>query len=149
MPINTDLSPFPYLDDFDPTKDFYKLLFRPGVAVQVRELNQLQTILQTQIERFGLNIFKLGTIVDGCSFNFYRNYNYVKLVDNTQAGVTVDPSLYVGMFANNANGLIAYIINYADGFEAAAPDLKTIFVNLINSGESGEDANFTPGDLLT
>jgi hypothetical protein len=149
MPINTDLSISPYNDNYDPKKDFYKILFRPGVSVQVRELNQLQTLVQAQIERFGLNIFKQGTIVDGCSFNFHKHYNYVKLVDNTQKGTTVDPSLYVGMFANNANGLVAYVINSVDGFEAAAPDLKTIYVNLINSGTSGQDEGFTPGDLLT
>ena len=71
MPINTDLSISPYFDDDNQTKDFYKILFRPGVSVQVRELNQLQTLLQRQIERFGLNIFKQGTIVDGCNFNFF------------------------------------------------------------------------------
>jgi len=33
----------PYFDDFDPTKKFYRILFRPGRAVQARELTQLQT----------------------------------------------------------------------------------------------------------
>jgi len=65
MPIQTDLSVSPYFDDYDDQKDFYKILFRPGVAVQARELNQLQTILQKQIERFGNHVFKQGTIIDG------------------------------------------------------------------------------------
>ena len=45
----------PYFDDFDPTKKFYRILFRPGRAVQARELTQLQTTLQNQIEIFGKN----------------------------------------------------------------------------------------------
>ena len=49
MPIQTDLSVSPYFDDFDENKDYYRVLFKPGVAVQVRELNQLQSILQKQI----------------------------------------------------------------------------------------------------
>ena len=36
---------FPYYDDFDEDKNFKRILFRPGYAVQARELTQLQTIL--------------------------------------------------------------------------------------------------------
>ena len=43
--------------------DFYRVLFRPGFAVQARELTTLQTILQNQIEQFGNHFFKEGTIV--------------------------------------------------------------------------------------
>jgi hypothetical protein len=39
----------PYFDDFDATKNFQRILFRPSYSVQTRELNQLQTILQDQI----------------------------------------------------------------------------------------------------
>ena len=46
MGLQTDLNLAPYYDDYDETKDFYRILFRPGVAVQVRELNQLQSIIQ-------------------------------------------------------------------------------------------------------
>ena len=42
-----------------------KLLFRPGRAVQARELTQLQTILQRQIEITGNQLFKDGTLVQG------------------------------------------------------------------------------------
>ena len=39
------------LDDFDETKNYHRVLFRPGYAVQARELTQLQTALQAQIDR--------------------------------------------------------------------------------------------------
>ena len=81
MPLQTNLNVSPYFDDFDENKNFYKIMFQPGVAVQARELNQLQTILQNQIERFGDNIFKKGTIVDGCNITFVPALNYVKLRD--------------------------------------------------------------------
>ena len=64
MPINTDLNVSPYFDDYNEKDDYYKILFKPGVAVQVRELNQLQTILQKQIERFGDNIFNRGSKIN-------------------------------------------------------------------------------------
>ena len=81
MPIETDLSIDPYYDDFDETKNFHKILFRPAVPVQARELTQLQTILQNQIERFGDNIFVEGTVIQGCNFNFDSQLDYVKLPD--------------------------------------------------------------------
>lgn len=56
---------FPYHDDFNEDKNFHRILFRPGKGVQGRELTQIQTILQNQIERFGNHIFKNGSSVLG------------------------------------------------------------------------------------
>ena len=60
-----DFNGQPYYDDFDETKKFYRILFKPGYAVQARELTQLQTQLQDQIKKFGNSIFKDGTVVLG------------------------------------------------------------------------------------
>ena len=135
MPIKTNLNVYPYYDDYDPNKDFYRVLFKPGVSVQMRELNQLQTILQAQIERFGDNVFKRGTIISGCNFQFYTPYPYVKLPDTQTDGTPVTPDVYLGKFAlDEATGLKAYITNYVDGYELSDPDLKTIYVTYVNSG---------------
>ena len=64
MPINTNLNQAPYFDDFDQENQYYRVLFKPGFAVQARELTQLQTQLQNQVEQFGDNIFKEGRIVN-------------------------------------------------------------------------------------
>lgn len=138
----------PYNNDFNVDKEYYELLFKPSVAVQVRELNALQTQIQTQIERFGDNIFKSGTIVSGCNFSFYPTYNFVKLLDNDTSGATIDPSLFVNLFVLNSDNLQAYVTNFQEGFESTDPNLKTIFVNYINSGDSGNTA-FSAGDILT
>lgn len=50
----------PFFDDYSEDKQFYRMLFRPGYAVQARELTQLQTILQEQVRRHGDHIFKEG-----------------------------------------------------------------------------------------
>ena len=56
----------PYYDDFDETKNYHRILFRPGYAVQARELTQLQTALQAQIDRYGQYAFKDGSrVLDG------------------------------------------------------------------------------------
>ena len=55
----------PYYDDFDPDKKFLKVLFKPGLPLQAREVSQIQSILQSQIERFGTHTFKNGSVVLG------------------------------------------------------------------------------------
>jgi hypothetical protein len=41
MTQKTDLNVSPYYDDFDEEKNFQNILFRPGFAVQARELSQI------------------------------------------------------------------------------------------------------------
>ena len=79
MAQKTDLNINPYYDDFDENKNFYKVLFKAGKPVQVRELTTLQSILQNQVESFGSNIFKEGSIVIPGSLTFDGQYSAVKL----------------------------------------------------------------------
>ena len=65
MAQKKDLNISPYYDDFDPSKNFYKVLFKPGFPVQARELTGLQSILQNQVEDFCSHIFNVGCIVNG------------------------------------------------------------------------------------
>ena len=51
--LTTDFNVSPYHDDFDEAKKFFKILYRPAFSVQARELTQLQTILQEQINKIG------------------------------------------------------------------------------------------------
>ena len=63
MAQKTDLNVAPYYDDFDKTDNFNRVLFRPGFAIQARELTQLQSNLQNQIESHGSHIFEEGAMV--------------------------------------------------------------------------------------
>ncbi len=83
--LETDLEQSPYFDDFDFEKGYNRILFKPSVPVQARELTQLQSILQKQIEIFGQNVFKDGTIISGCAF-VQMPLHYVKVEDRNQAG---------------------------------------------------------------
>ena len=65
-----ELQAAPYYDDFEKEKGYYRILFRPGTAVQARELTQLQTQIKNQIEQFGDHIFQHGSVVvPGNSFS--------------------------------------------------------------------------------
>lgn len=149
MPIQTDLNVSPYFDDYDEKKDYYKILFRPSTAVQIREINQLQTILQKQIERFGDNVYKRGTIIDGCNFIFHNPLPYVKINDVETDNTPVNVTGFKGYFVKNIDGLIAQIVETSAGFESSTPNLNTLFLKYTNHGNSGSKTAFEPNQILT
>ena len=96
----TDLNVSPYYDDFDVNDNFHRVLFRPGFAVQARELTTLQSILQNQIERHGRHMFKEGSLVVPGQFGYNNEYYAVKL-QSTYNSVAI--SNYLQQYAENSN----------------------------------------------
>jgi hypothetical protein len=88
MPINFNINP--YYDDYDREKDFLRILFRPGYAVQARELTQLQTIIQNQMGEFGTGIYREGSIVYGAQSSINNGAKYIVLQEQLD---NVDVSL--------------------------------------------------------
>ena len=146
MALNLNVSP--YYDDFDDTKNFNRVLFRPGYAVQARELTQLQTLLQSQIGKFGDHIFKNGSVVKGCEFKLDSERAFVKIAD---AGVDNDLlANYLGDTVTGATtGITAVIIDTATGTEAESPDLKTLYLRYTSGDGSTTAVHFSGGETLT
>ena len=88
MSQKTNLNVSPYYDDFDANQNFYRVLFRPGFPVQSRELTTLQSILQNQIESFGNNIFKDGSVVIPGNITYNSLYYAIKL-NPTHVGLSL------------------------------------------------------------
>jgi len=63
--IETNFNTDPYYDDWVKSKGFLRILFKPGTAVQARELTQLQTILGDQISQLADNSMVEGTVIRG------------------------------------------------------------------------------------
>ena len=162
MPINKNLNQAPYFDDYDAEKQFYRVMFKPGYAIQARELTQLQTMLQNQVESFGDNIFKEGSIVKGCNFTELDDLQFVKLNDGpvgfnaeayisgaaveTLAGQEVELD-YVYEVTGASSGLKAEIVQAAKGFQTRPPNLNTFFINYTNIGNAGQ-TQFQAGESL-
>jgi len=108
MPASTDFNVAPYWDSFNVDNDFYRVLFRPGFAVQARELTTLQTILQNQIEQFGNHIFKEGAIVIPGSVAYDDNYFAVKLQSTFGTPTPVAISTYIEQYAAGTHNSIIY-----------------------------------------
>jgi len=149
MALQTDLNVFPYYDDYDPDKNFYRVLFKPGVAVQARELNQLQTILQSQIEKFGDNIFKRGTIIEGCNIIRHPVLPYVKIKDIETDGTQLSVTAYEGLSIRNSSNLTGYIVKTVAGFESRSPNLNTLYIKYNSSGTDSNTSTFAASETLT
>ena len=87
MPQKTNLNVSPYYEDFDAKKNFYKILFRPGYSIQGRELTQVQSILQNQVESFGKYAFKQGELVIPGEVGLNTKLDYVKLSSVSEVAV--------------------------------------------------------------
>src|SRR5690349_18789298 len=114
----TDFNTNPYYDDYDADKGFYRILYKPGQAVQARELTQMQTMHQAQIDRFAEHIFKEGSLVSGGMFAIDKNIDYVKINDTDNIGNPISLNNYVGSVITGAtNNITAYVVAVADGSE--------------------------------
>ena len=89
----TDLNVSPYYDDFDEADNFHRVLFRPGYAIQARELTQLQSILQNQVERHGNHMFKEGSIVIPGQLSYSDDFPTLQLTSSF-ADEEIDPSQF-------------------------------------------------------
>lgn len=155
MGIETDLNNSPYFDDFDEAKNFHRILFRPGYSVQARELTQLQSILQNQVERFASEVVVDGAIISGCSLKVL-SVEYVKLRDKNAANgdVILLSNFYEnGVIANatvvgTTSGVTAQLIDARDGSEVGAPNYLTIFVDYTNSGTDNATKTFADNEEL-
>ena len=83
MPSPTDFNLSPYYDDFNESKKFHRILFRPSFAVQARELTQSQSILQNQVERVSDHLFEKGAMVIPGNVTIDIHYEAVKLTSFT------------------------------------------------------------------
>lgn len=154
MPSNFDpsiqnlMAAAPFFDDFEETKNYYKVLFRPAVAVQARELNQQQTILQNQISEFASTIYKNGSVVEGCSIEYIPDLEWVAVADyfyDNSALAQNDPALTNSVVVGNTSGVQAYVVATQAGFASQVPG--KFFIRYTAPGSNGI-SKFIPGEYL-
>jgi len=144
MTINFNTEP--YYDDFSEDSKFYRILYRPGYAVQARELTQMQTILQNQISRFGDHVFKEGAMVIPGQTAIDNEVGYIKL-ESTFGGVLTDTIIenFLGLTIQNSSGLQAEVIYFT---KSSGADPSALYVRYKNSGDNNTTRVFADGDVI-
>lgn len=138
----------PYNDDFDPNNNYHRILFRPGRAVQARELTQSQTILQDQISSFASAIYSQNTPISGGKVTINLKCNYIKL--NTQyLGVDVIAGDYLNKIITDPTGtVLAKVIATAEGVVNGTTivEYPTLIVNYLSGIQFTDEMVITPTD---
>lgn len=148
--MTIDLNKTPYYDDFDEKKNYLKLLFKAGLPVQARELNQIQSLLQKQIGIFADHVFANGSKVSNCRTSIvYRNY--VRLLDvyaDTQEQVDVEQFDSTYRVIGEVSKVEAQLVK---GTNKNIDDPATLFVVYDKTGEyDGEEkTEFMAGEDLS
>ena len=129
MAINLNTNP--YYDDFNSEKNYVQVLFKPSLPVQARELTQLQTILNRQIEKFGNHIFANGSIViPGNSFlDTNARFIVVKQHNAVPFSSFTKNKILVGL-TTGVRAIIRHIEDLGNNLR--------IYVNYISAGTNGE-----------
>jgi hypothetical protein len=141
------------LDDFDETKNFHRILFRPGYSVQARELTQLQTALQAQIDRHGQYSFKDGSRVVNGKVTLNVEYDFIKITStaftptiNSYSGAAQIPDNYltefVGTTITSASGVTAVVQAVIAEDLAGSGDPATLYVKYTGSGTNNTTSTF-------
>ena len=147
MAQNTDLNVSPYYDDYDETKNFHRILFRPSNAIQARELTQLQSILQNQVERFGNHVFEEGSLVMGGTITVNTLYEAVKVnAANPNGSGTATAETYrvasVGKyFRGKTSDVVGKVINSTAATSSGDP--LTLYVTYVKANADSSTTTYS------
>jgi len=146
MAIDTSVSP--YFDDYTEDKNFHKVLFKPGVAIQSRELNQTQTIFQNQIKRIGDYLYTDGQKVTGAKPSVNLDARTVRILNKDTTNSTIDITLFKDKYVTSKNTDVVGLVEFV--FEQNDPtigDLPSIVISLKRFNEAN-NGFFPEKDIL-
>ena len=151
MPQETNLNVAPYFDDFDTQSNYYKVLFKPAYPVQARELNNLQSILQDQVENVGNHFFKEGAKVIPGQTTYLSSFSAVQ-IEPQFTGLPV--STYLDQLINKTltgrrSGVTAKVVKYLTDSESERGNY-TLYVDYVESGtDSSSTKEFFDNEILS
>ena len=150
MPQQTNLNVSPYFDDFNVNDNYYKVLFKPGQPIQARELTNLQSILQNQVEQFGNHIFKEGSVVIPGQISLDNPFHAVEIESEFN---NLPISLYFNEILNTTirgslSGVSAKVVYVLDK-NLSERNNYTLYIQYLESGGAEfENKVFFDGETL-
>jgi hypothetical protein len=150
MPQETNLNITPYNDDFNTVDNYYRVLFKPTNPVQGRELNNLQSILQNQVEQFGNHIFKEGSAVIAGNCDYDKDLSVIEL-QNSYNGLSVSAyiPLLVGKTVKGKKSGIRATVILAQTQSESERGNASLYIKYVSSDTStGTKELFSDGEEL-
>ena len=131
-----------YNDDYSDSDNYYKVLFNNARSLQQRELNQLQTIIQTDLKINSDFTYKHGQAAVGGATQVKNKVNFIKLNTDPTDGGTALPaiaSIEGFIFTQQSTPAIKFRVNKV--VAAANPDPAVIYVTYVDGADQDGTAN--------
>lgn len=84
---NETIAGQPYWDDFEKSKRFHRILVQTKRPVQVRELNQIQSMLQNQVEQLATSLYTEGRALVGGEQTYANNVTALQVVKDSTVNI--------------------------------------------------------------
>lgn len=131
----------PYFNDYDENKMFHEVLFKPGLGLQCRELNELQSMQLRQIKLIGDGIYKNGAVIIPGGVTYESKVPYIVIsLDKGELSQYKDLIIEGETYSVKAK---------VDQFIEKSDSQYTLFVNYINSGSNGTHKTFYNNETFT
>ena len=138
----------PYFDDYSEDKNFHRVLFKPGVAVQSRELTQSQTILQNQIKRVGDYLFSDGQKVTGSKPSVNLDVRTVRITGKNTIGQSITLDDCLGKYVTSLNSdIVGYVEFVYEKDDPVIGDQPSVVISL-KKYNTTNNGIFPEGDTL-
>ena len=151
MPQETNLNVAPYFDDFDATKNYNKVLFKPAYPIQARELNNIQSILQGQIEAMGDHTFKEGSVVIPGNSSYKQKFHCIQIQPEF-LGIPVNlylDNLLGKKITGRTSGVSAREVTFITNQQSDNGNY-TLYLNYEDSSDDGNSSEvFFDDEILT
>lgn len=133
-----------YRDFYEDGDNYHRVLFNSGRALQARELNEAQTIIQEEIARFGRNIFREGALVKPGGSTIDNSLEYIRLSDSS-----VVPSNVTEITFTNQEGLNFVVTEVVSAENGDPTTLYIRYTDTLASTNTEEPARVKKGDVIT
>lgn len=140
-----------YKDDFTDSAGYHRVLFNSGRALQARELNQIQSIIQRELSTFGGHVFKEGSPVNAGGVVVNNSYEFIKLdtTTNTLPALVAGVSPLVGVELTSTLGIKVVVLEVVPA-EGSDPATLYVAYSDTTAGSAGASViRVPPGDNLT
>lgn len=135
-----------YKDDYDQTKNYHRVLYNSGKALQARELTQMQTIIQSELSRLMGNLFTEGATITPGGFRVDNELEFIKIESSTP--FPSDPTTLEGVEFASSDSVIKFTVVKAVAAENGDPD--TLFVEYTQDTAGSETGTrISAGDTVT
>ena len=144
----------PYWDDYNRDKRFHRVLIKPRTPVQTRELNQMQSILQNQVEQVTSSVYREGAAVHGGYQTLDTNAVVLQVVRNDAVDINnfFNPETNVGAIVEGLTSGARAIVKQVSAQPTssyAAILFAPLNASQFTAGESVQFSNLETGDAIT